>query len=83
VVGYAFGNRWNLDAELNHVGDRLDVGGARLASYTLINLRAAYRVRDHWNLEVRVDNLADRDYEPLVGFNAADRRVFLQLGWSS
>jgi len=83
VVGYTFANRWNLDAEVNHVGDRLDVGDARLASYTLINLRAAYRVRDRWNLEVRVDNLADRDYEPLVGFNAADRRVFVQLGWSS
>ena len=83
VVGYAFANRWNVDAELSHVGDRLDVGGARLSSYTLLNLRAAWRVRDHWNLEVRVDNLADRDYEPLVGFNAADRRVFVQVGWSS
>ncbi|MBS3742831.1 MAG: TonB-dependent receptor [Wenzhouxiangellaceae bacterium] len=83
VLGYAFANRWNIDGELVHVGDRLDVGGARLSSYTLINLRAAWRLRDHWNLEVRVDNLADRDYEPLVGFNAADRRVFVQLGWSS
>jgi len=83
VLGYAVNSRWNVDGELAHVGDRLDVGGARLASYTLINLRAAYRLRDHWNLEIRVDNLADRNYEPLVGFNAADRRVFVQLGWSS
>jgi len=82
VLGYAVGPRWNIDGELAHVGNRLDVGGARLASYTLINLRAAYRLREDWNLEVRVDNLADRDYEPLVGFNAADRRVFVQLGWS-
>jgi len=81
VLGYAVNSRWNVDGELAHVGDRLDVGGVRLASYTLINLRAAYRLRDQWNLEVRVDNLADRDYEPLVGFNAADRRVFVQLGW--
>ena len=83
VLGYAVNSRWNLDGELVHVGNRLDVGNARLASYTLINLRAAYRLRENWNLEVRVDNLADRDYEPLVGFNAADRRVFVQLGWSS
>lgn len=82
VLGYAVNSRWNVDGELAHVGDRLDVGGARLASYTLINLRAAYRLRDHWNLEIRVDNLADRDYEPLVGFNAPDRRLFVQLGWS-
>jgi len=82
VLGYAVGTRWNIDGELAHVGNRLDVGGVRLASYTLINVRAAYRLRDDWNLEVRVDNLADREYEPLVGFNAADRRVFVQLGWS-
>jgi len=83
VLGYAVNSRWNIDGEVAHVGDRLDVGGARLASYTLINLRAAYRLRDNWNLEVRIDNLADRAYEPLVGFNAADRRVFVQLGWQS
>ena len=82
VLGYAVNSRWNVDGELAHVGDRLDVGGVRLASYTLINLRAAYRLRDHWNLEIRVDNIADRDYEPLVGFNAPDRRLFVQLGWS-
>ena len=82
VLGYAFGSRWSIDGELSHVGNRLDVGGAGLASYTLINLRAAYRLREDWNLELRIDNLADRAYEPLVGFNAADRRVFVQLGWS-
>jgi len=83
IVGYAANSRWNIDGEVAHVGDRLDVGGARLASYTLINLRAAYRLHHQWNLEIRIDNLADRDYEPLVGFNAADRRVFVQLGWQN
>jgi len=83
ALDYQATTAWRLGGELVHVGERLDVGGVRLASYTLVNLRAAYQWRDHWNLEVRVDNLADRDYEPLVGFNAADRRVFVELGWSS
>ncbi|MDT8409247.1 MAG: TonB-dependent receptor [Wenzhouxiangellaceae bacterium] len=82
VLGYRVNSRWNVDGELVHVGDRLDVGGARLSSYTLINLRAAWRLQQHWNLELRIDNLADRDYEPLVGFNAADRRVFFRVGWT-
>ncbi len=74
-------SEWRFGGELVHTGDRLDVGGVRLASYTLVNLRAGYRWREHWNLELRVDNLADRDYQPLFGFNAADRRAFIELGW--
>jgi len=82
LLGYRAAGRWNVDAELVHVGDRLDVGGARLGSYTLINLRAGLRLNRNWRLDTRIDNLADRDYEPLVGFNAADRRVFVELGWN-
>ncbi|MDT8450086.1 MAG: TonB-dependent receptor [Wenzhouxiangellaceae bacterium] len=81
TLGYRWAERWNLDGELVHVGDRLDVGNVRLGSYTLVNLRAGVRLLEHWRAEVRVDNLADRDYEPAVGFNAADRRVFAALGW--
>ncbi len=83
VLGYQSGQRWNLDAELVHVGDRLDVGAARLSSYTLVNLRAAWRWTQPWEIEIRVDNLADRKYEPLFGFNAADRRVFVRLVWGN
>ncbi|MCA1779365.1 MAG: TonB-dependent receptor [Xanthomonadaceae bacterium] len=82
MLGYRVHQRWNVGTELVHVGDRLDVGGVRLSSYTLINLRAAWHLRDHWDLELRIDNLADRDYQPLVGFNAADRRFQVRLGWS-
>jgi len=82
VLGYQHAGRWNVDAELVHVGNRPDVGQVRLPSYTLINLRAAWRLAEHWQTEVRVDNVADREYEPLFGFNAADRRVFVRLVWS-
>ena len=74
-------DRWRIGGELVHVGDRLDVGAATLSSYTLINLRAGLRWSDRWRIDLRVDNLADRSYEPLQGFNAADRRVFIELGW--
>ena len=72
---------WRVGGELVHVGNRLDVGAAELASYTLVNLRSRLSLSPQWQLELRVDNLADRDYQPLVGFNAADRRVFVELGW--
>jgi len=72
---------WRVGGELVHVGERLDVGAAELASYTLVNLRSRLSLSPQWQLELRVDNLTDRDYQPLVGFNAADRRVFVELGW--
>ncbi|NKI36229.1 TonB-dependent receptor [Wenzhouxiangella sp. XN79A] len=84
---YAWSGGWRLDgghrlgAELLHVGTRLDVGGLSLDSYTLVNLRGAIALGRDWTAEVRVDNLADEDYEPLAGFNAPDRRVFLALAW--
>lgn len=81
VLGYRSADRWNIDAELVHVGERLDVGGVQLGSYTLINLRAGLRVARQWRVDLRINNLADRDYQPVFGFNAADRRVFVELGW--
>jgi len=81
VLSYRPSDRWNVGAELTHVGDRLDVGAVRLGSYTLIHLVAGLRLTRAMSLEARVDNLADRDYEPLFGFNAADRRVLVSLNW--
>jgi vitamin B12 transporter len=81
ALDYAPTQRWNVGGELVHVGSRLDVGGVKLASYTLVNLRSRMTLRENWHLELRVDNVTDRNYEPLSGFNAADRRVFFELGW--
>ncbi|MGB0514725.1 MAG: TonB-dependent receptor, partial [Wenzhouxiangellaceae bacterium] len=84
---WTLGHVWNAghyaDAELVHTGDRLDVGGVRLASTTLINLRAAVRLGRGWQAEVRLDNLFDRRYEPLVGFNAPDRTIQFGLRWDA
>ncbi|PKL96699.1 MAG: hypothetical protein CVV18_00620 [Gammaproteobacteria bacterium HGW-Gammaproteobacteria-8] len=83
VLDRSFGQRARLGLELVHVGRRSDVGGVRLASYTLVNLRAAWRWRDHFSAELRLENLDGRDIEPLFGFNGPGRTVQLQLGWHS
>lgn len=79
--GWRFAGGHRVGAELVHTGSRLDVGGVDLDSYTLINLTGAVALGDDWTAEVRIDNLADEDYEPLLGFNAPDRRVFVALAW--
>ena len=79
--GWRFDGGHRFGAELFHVGERLDVGAVSLDSYTLVNLRVAIALGTDWTAEVRVDNLADEDYEPLAGFNAPDRRMFVALAW--
>lgn len=80
-AGLRFDGGHQLGSEVIHVGERLDVGGVGLDSYTLVNLRGAIALGTDWTAEVRVDNLADEDYEPLSGFNAPDRRIFVALAW--
>jgi vitamin B12 transporter len=52
-----------------------------LDSYYLLNLRAGWSFRPGWRLELRGENLADEQYEPAYGFNAAGRAWFLSLAW--
>ncbi len=80
-VDRMLGDRGWLGTELVYVGDRVDVGREVLPAYTLINLRAGYPLTDTLRLEGRVENLTDRDYEPLVGFNSHRRSLFVALHW--
>jgi vitamin B12 transporter len=62
-------------------GDRLDVGNQRLPGYGVLSLRGGFPVTASLNLELRLENLLDRDYEPAAGFNSAGRSGFVSLSW--
>ncbi len=81
-IDYLFQNGAWAGAEVVHVGSRKDIGQIELASYTLFNLSAGANLSEHWRLEGRLDNLNDRDYEPLIGFNAPGRTIHLALRWT-
>ena len=70
---------WGL--EWFHSGRRSDFGGVTLDRYNLLNLRGGWAISPAWRLELRADNLADEDYEPAYGFNAAGRAWYLSLAW--
>jgi vitamin B12 transporter len=50
--------------------------------YGLVGLTAAWKVTPDWQLRARLDNLADRDYETLIGFPGPGRSVRLGLRWA-
>jgi vitamin B12 transporter len=76
-----FANDSWLGLEWFYSGKRQDFGGITLDSYNLLNLRAGWVFTPGWQLELRGDNLTDKDYEPAYGFNSAGRSFFVSLAW--
>jgi len=74
------GGGW-LGTEIVFTGERFDIGQERLGSYTLVNLRGGWPLAAGLRVEGRLENLTDRDYEQLVGFNTPGRSLWLALSW--
>ncbi|MEE4292466.1 MAG: TonB-dependent receptor [Xanthomonadales bacterium] len=77
-----FANGSWLGIEWVYTGDRADFGGIGLDAYHLLNLRGGWQARPDWRLELRGENLADEDYEPIYGYNAPGRSWFISLAWT-
>jgi len=80
VVTRRWGNS-RFGAELIYLGERFDVGQIALPSHTLLNLTANWQLTPQWSVMARLENLTQRDYEPLVGFNARGRSATVSVRW--
>ncbi len=84
AVDRRFGDDWQAGLEALAVGSRRDAGfpvAIDLGGYALVNARAAWSPAPQWSIELRADNLADRDYTEINGFNTPGRSYFLGLRW--
>lgn len=84
-LGRRFG-AWDLHAEVKGSGERQDIhvtnfNRTRLAGYTLVNLSGRYQIRPDMSLMARIDNLFDRDYSLVHGYNTLGRSAFVQFDW--
>ena len=64
-----------ISINLRYVGARDDIGAAgrtTLSEYCLLNASAWWQVSKNVRLFARVDNITDRQYEDVFGFNTAD-----------
>ena len=77
----AFGTRLSAGAEIVYAGHREDVGNVDLGAYAIVNLRARYAINDAWSIDGRLENLTDRNYVVVHGYNVAGRSVFAQIVW--
>jgi vitamin B12 transporter len=79
AVEYGFKGGW-LGAEVHATGPRPDFAGL-LPGQALLGLTARWPLRSDLWVDLRIDNLLDRDYESLAGFNAPGMTALVQLRW--
>jgi len=69
-----------LDADLRYVGPRPD-GDESLGGYTVYGLGAGYRFNADWRVRLSVDNVFDKDFQSVAGFENPGRTGFVTLTW--
>jgi vitamin B12 transporter len=52
-----------------------------LNGYTTADLYADYKLSQDWSLQAKVNNLTNKQYETILGFNQPGRGVFVTLRW--
>jgi len=60
-------------------GDREDFGGARLAGYAIANLTGQLTLSEAWQLNARIENVFDTEYQTAANFRMPERSAFVEL----
>jgi len=75
---------WQVGGSANAFGHRFDdaANTTRLAGYATLDLHADWRFAPSWALGLRLNNLADRQYETVYGYNQPGREFYVTLRYS-
>lgn len=76
-----FDARVDAGIELYAEGPRPEFGGP-LPGYALLNARVNITLSPAWKLHLRAENLADRTYSLIRGYNTPGRSGWIELAWS-
>jgi vitamin B12 transporter len=79
-------NKWNAGIEFYYSGNRQDYDintflPVTLSSYQLVNLNAHYQVEKNLSILARMDNLFNRSYMLVHGYNTLGRTLFIGLNY--
>jgi vitamin B12 transporter len=72
----AMSQRLELIASYRLARDAVDVGGARLDDYNVVDLSASYSINDRLEIYGRIENATNEDYQEVAGYNTAGRSVY-------
>ncbi|MEN9903895.1 MAG: hypothetical protein RLZZ555_460 [Pseudomonadota bacterium] len=76
---------WKLGAHWLAASDRFDdksnTAEKRLAGYATLDLSAERALTAEWRLQLRLNNLTDKKYETVYGYNQPGRAAYVTLRW--
>jgi vitamin B12 transporter len=74
---------WDFSTDVTGSGARFDADDEspanKLAGYLLLNASVRYRIDKMWTLELTTQNLTDKKYEQVRGYNTPGRTLFLNV----
>ena len=87
VANYRFlNNKANLNLRINYTDDKFDRDFSKfpfprveLSDYTLVNIAGAYRINNLVTLEGRIENLFDKEYQDVLGYETPGINAHLGL----
>ena len=82
-LGYRFENKSSLSLQTSAFSRRPDFGGVQLPGYALVDILASAPLAGGWTIEGRIENLNDRDYNLVDGYNTPGRSGLLSLRWNA
>jgi vitamin B12 transporter len=82
-AGYRFANQAMVAVDAAAFSERPDFGSGPLPGYARFDLRASTPLAQGWSLEGRLENLGDRDYSLVHGYNTPGRSGMLSLRWNA
>lgn len=81
-LAYAFDNAFTLGAELSGYSERPDYG-TQLPGYGRLDMTASWPLTEALRVEARLENMLDKQYQLLDGYNTPGRSVFLRLSYQA
>ncbi len=69
--------QWTLGSQYLYQGERIDSTGTRLPSYSLWNFTASYAVNQSWNINAKLTNAFNKEYELYASYATAGRQYFV------
>jgi vitamin B12 transporter len=75
-----FFNKFSIGSSMRYNSKNPDFG-IELKGYTIIDLRAAFSFNQHWKMGLKIENVTDKDYQIINGFNTAKNSAYLTVEW--
>ena len=72
---------FNLAAEVKNSSSRFDGVNHVLDEYTLFNLSISKKIDPQWTTSAKVNNVFNKQYETLYGYNTLGRSLMFELKW--